>query len=417
MAKKVLIISYTFPPFPGIGGRRWVKFAKYLSKTGNHINVIACQNAFKVKSEWEKDAKEIMVQFLPLKYPKALITFPQHIWGKFLYKLGRFWVMLRTGGNYYDKTLFWKAKILQCASKCIIQNNIKNVIVTGAPFHLMHHVSELKTLFPQIKLVLDFRDFWTDDKSLGSLISLSEKRINKEKIMEHETLQKADCVFTVSDYMTQIIQKRCDTKKCFTLLNGFDPEDYSDIEEIPKTSGIINFIFTGNLYNNIENIFTPFCMALKKLKEEKRDIYSILRFHFYGSSSRESRVLVSSLNLEIITFSETIPLKKTLSLIKQSDYCMLFLNNTYSFSLSTKFCEYLGLNKSIVLFAEEGYASDYIKRNNLGCWINPKNSYSDILKLVENHKTLNGKVGPISEELRNIYSLPVISKTLESFLI
>ena len=38
--KHVLLISYSYPPYPGIGGRRWAKFSKYLSRLGFVIHVI-----------------------------------------------------------------------------------------------------------------------------------------------------------------------------------------------------------------------------------------------------------------------------------------------------------------------------------------------------------------------------------------
>jgi hypothetical protein len=48
--KTILIICYGFPPFPGIGGRRWAKFSKYLSSYGFNINVIASKNPFKTEN-------------------------------------------------------------------------------------------------------------------------------------------------------------------------------------------------------------------------------------------------------------------------------------------------------------------------------------------------------------------------------
>ena len=48
----ILLISYTFPPHPGIGGRRWAKFSKYLSKLNYIVHVIHVANPFDEDSLW-----------------------------------------------------------------------------------------------------------------------------------------------------------------------------------------------------------------------------------------------------------------------------------------------------------------------------------------------------------------------------
>ena len=53
MSKKILIISYTFPPSSKVGGRRWVKFAKYFVKNNNDVRIITSKN--KNESGWLKD--------------------------------------------------------------------------------------------------------------------------------------------------------------------------------------------------------------------------------------------------------------------------------------------------------------------------------------------------------------------------
>ena len=77
MNKKVLIVCYSFPPYPGIGGRRWAKFSKYIKLLGTEVFVISSKNPFNEKSNWTTDIEGINVTRLPLIYPKALISFPK----------------------------------------------------------------------------------------------------------------------------------------------------------------------------------------------------------------------------------------------------------------------------------------------------------------------------------------------------
>ena len=53
--KKILVVSYTFPPSPGIGGRRWAKFSKVLVQKGWDVDVIAAKITRDSESVWMKD--------------------------------------------------------------------------------------------------------------------------------------------------------------------------------------------------------------------------------------------------------------------------------------------------------------------------------------------------------------------------
>lgn len=416
MKKKVLIISFVFPPYPGIGGRRWAKFSKYLTELQTDVFVLACENPFPNKSEWTKDIERINVKRMPLKYPKALITFPKSLLGRINYKISVCFVQLFSKGNYYDKALFWKNQLLNEAKKIIELNDIKNIIVSGAPFHLMHHSLKLKDWNSNLNLIVDYRDLWTDDLSMSALSSMSQNRLKEELRIELEVLNKADCVITVSDFMTKKLQEKAHLKKAITILNGFDENDFVPFKDKNISNDVINFVFTGSLYKNIESVFIPFCEAVQKIKINEPDLYGKLSFNFYGSSDLSSIELVRKMNLDCIHFHSTISLNNVFETISNADYCMLFLNDTYSFSLSTKFCEYIGLRKSIVLFSKEGNASSFITSNKFGFWINPESTYDDLLNLL---KSKNKILLDQNFELnREKYSLKNITKELkESVLI
>ena len=55
---KILIVCYSFPPHPGIGGRRWAKFSKSLSLKGYDIFVVGAKNIYDEASSWSKDVDE-----------------------------------------------------------------------------------------------------------------------------------------------------------------------------------------------------------------------------------------------------------------------------------------------------------------------------------------------------------------------
>ena len=82
----ILIVCHTFPPEKGIGGRRWAKFAKYLSKDSYQVHVIT-----KKKPKYtDYDPKTFGLETTHIHevntfYPKILSKRPQNLWEKVKY--------------------------------------------------------------------------------------------------------------------------------------------------------------------------------------------------------------------------------------------------------------------------------------------------------------------------------------------
>lgn len=410
----ILIISYTFPPYPGIGGRRWAKFAKYLQRRGYVVHVICSENPYEKNSEWTRDTEGIDIHRLPLKYPKSLILFPNDVLGKIRYRWDKWSVQLFSTGNYYDRALFWKKQLTLKAQELIGKHRIKNVIATGAPFHILSHTVNLKAIFPKLNVIIDFRDLWTRDLSISGLASMSSRRLEKEMEMERSTVTHADHVISVADEMTKYFRSVSGKDNCHTIVNGFDEDDFAFLTPFTrKDVQRIKFVYTGNLYNDIDYVFLPFCHALGKLKTERSDLYAQVQFDFYGTYPKVYLDMVNDKNLDVIHFHSSIPLNQVLQKINEADYGLLFLNNTYSFSLSTKFCEYLALKKKIVLFSSEGQASDFICNHHLGYWIDPENTYEDLVNTILNKELEFNDVAGLREK----FSVNTITSELEKLFI
>ena len=80
---KILLVCYSFPPNPGVGGRRWAKFAKYLVKSGHYVEVINAKLTTDKLSTWSKDAQLLHeknhVHSLPTSYPEIININPNKI--------------------------------------------------------------------------------------------------------------------------------------------------------------------------------------------------------------------------------------------------------------------------------------------------------------------------------------------------
>lgn len=363
---KALIICFTFPPYPGIGGRRWAKFAKYLNREGVDIKVISAKKKKDGVSTWLTDIEEYKdrISYLPTHYPLILTTVPKTIIEKIRYKLALIYVKLLTKGNYYDYSVFWKRTLLHRVEK-EIKAGYHNIIVSCAPFTTAFYISELKEKYPNINLIVDFRDPWTDNETSFGFSTLGKKRMDFEKFKEYKTTQRADYIITVSDTMTYYFERLAsDNSKSLTLKNGFDSEDFGGLLNKSHANSQLRFIFTGTFYNKALHVLKSLCEALNDLKLSNKEIYKNLKFDFYGSVPTEFHSVVD--DIDIVSFNGSIGKDEVYKQIRESDVTMLFLTDDLNHSFSTKFYEYIAQKKPIAVFSKAGDTANFIEQNNLG---------------------------------------------------
>lgn len=374
--KNILLISYTFPPAVGIGGRRWAKFAKYLSRKGYMVYVITAKPSSDDISEWINDIKHpnISINYLPTNYPSILSKIPTTFFQKLAYRFWMIFFKCYSKGTLFDRAAFWRRPLEKKAFELIEQHNIKNIIVTIPPFKLAHHCITLKRKFSDINLIVDYRDPWTDNMSFHGFKDLKKKRLEYELSLENEVLINADIIITVAEDMTQKLIDRnvTDPLKFITINNGFDPEDIFSFEK-KQTDEKINFIYAGSLYSNLDYLIKPLLHKLKELKEKNILFYERLNFSFYGNQDQQLFELINKSGIDIFHLYGQIPLYNVFEKISQSDFCLLFSAPDHAFAFNTKFFEYLAYRKPIVLFSNNGKTSKFINVNKLGYTITPLN--------------------------------------------
>lgn len=235
--KKVLIITYYWPPAGGPGVQRWLKFVKYLPEFGIKPVVFIPQNAN--YPTLDKDlASEVSQDLEILKLP---ITEP-YKWASYFSKnktksissgmikpenkqglTERLLLYIR--GNFFipDARVGWVEPSVNFLSKYLKNNTIETVITTGPP-HSLHLIGrQLKKTF-EIQWIADFRDPWT---TIGyhKKLKLTEKAASKHKTLESKVLNEADRILTTS-YTTKKEFEQLTSKPITVITNGYDTDEH-----------------------------------------------------------------------------------------------------------------------------------------------------------------------------------------------
>ena len=233
--KKLLIITYYWPPAGGPGVQRWLKFVKYLPDFDVQPIVFVPENPTYpiVDSNLvaEVSDKAIILK-TPIFEPYQLASFlsknkakkissgiiPNQKKQSFLEK-----VMLWVRGNLFipDARVFWVKPSVAYLEKYIRENEI-DIIITSGPPHSLHLIGlELKQKM-NLKWLADFRDPWTTIGYHKSL-RLSQYAAKKHKQLESQVLNSADTIIVTSK-TTKAEFKALTTKPIEVITNGFDVE-------------------------------------------------------------------------------------------------------------------------------------------------------------------------------------------------
>ena len=356
---KILIISFTFPPQSGIGGRRWAKFAKYFVKNEHQIKVIAAASLNR-DSFWIGDLEKYEgdVIRIPSKSPIILRSQPKSILQRIQYRLAILKMKLSYKGNYYDHSAGWGERILPAVDS-LIAEGYTTIIASGGPFAHMSIFPTLKSRYgEQLKLISDFRDPWTSNKTSFGYDEISDRRLNYEVSLEESVIAASDVVVSVADQMTDYFKSKGRGNGTFsTLVNGFDPDE---VMPLPKRDNeILRIAFVGTVYIKTIRHIQALGVAMETLQPKAQ-----IQIDFYGEMSTQIQsVLKEMTNVQV---QGKVSLKEAKEAIYGADVAMLILTDDITYSFSTKFCEYVASETPIWVISESGGTAEFVVSHNIG---------------------------------------------------
>ena len=300
--KKLLIITYYWPPAGGPGVQRWLKFVKYLPEFDIQPIVYVPENPtypiVDAHLETEVSDKAIILKnkifepyqlasFLSKNKTKKISSgiIPNQKKQSFLEKL-----MLWVRGNLFipDARIFWVNPSVAYLEKYIRENEI-DMIVTSGPPHSLHLIGlELKQKL-NLKWLADFRDPWTTIGYHKSL-RLSNYAAKRHKQLEHQVLNSADTIIVTSKTTKSEFQA-ITSKPIAVITNGFD------VEKVEKQTLDIKFSLAhiGSFLSERNPLIL--WESLVELLQEIPDFKSHLEIKLMGAVSQEVLETISQFGL------------------------------------------------------------------------------------------------------------------------
>lgn len=365
--KRVLVITYYWPPSGGSGVQRWLKTSKYLPQSGWEPVIYTPENpdVNSVDESLLKDVSpELKVIKRKIREPYAAYKFltgkkkGEHLQANIVSSEKKGFVQklsahIRANWFIPDPRCWWIGPSVKYLSKLIEGGERFDAVISTGPPHSMHLIArEIHKVF-NIPWIADFRDPWTRIfyfKHLG----LSAKSLRKHKELERSVIAEADRVTVVSSQMkTEFSQGDFETfrDKVEIIPNGYDPEDFDSVKKAPDAEGKFVVAHTGLMPEsaNPDKLWKVLGDMAKSDKDLKEKLMIVTMGQTDGSVKKDIAENGLSDNFKDLGY---VPHAQSVAWQKRADILLLPLRKEEESKaiLTGKFFEYLASGNNILAF-------------------------------------------------------------------
>ena len=408
--KKVLIVTYAWPPSGGSGAQRWLKFVKYLPDFGWDPIIVTPENPQFIVQDTafvkEVQSMKIKVIKIPIWEPYGLFkklsqymcqtkafTDPSTMADKQKNCFNQLACWIR--GNMFipDAKIFWIKPATKKIIK-IIQAQSVDVMVTTGPPHSLHLIGwRIKKALPWLA---DFRDPWSTWDML-QYFRLTPLAKYWHQCLEKKVLTKADKVLTVSKSWQADLQKTAGNKVA-VVTNGFDEADFINYKGDGYCFSQFSISHMG-LLNGFRNL-SVFWQVLAACCKEDTDFHNTLIVNLIGQITPEIKQDIPATVASKVRLVPYLPHAQIIQAYEHSTVLLLIQNQSHNIQghIPGKFFEYLGAKKPILLLGnEKSELADLIQYLKCGVvcnWQDKVGIRQALKKLFQDHR--QGKKLPVA---------------------
>jgi len=355
--KRVLIITYYWPPSGGAGVQRWLKFVKYLRDFGIEPIIYTPSNPEMPVEDYSL-LKDI---------PQNVEIIQQPIWEPYTWY--KRWVgvkpseKINTGflsetekpkktesigvwirGNFFipDARCFWIQPSIRFLKKYLKENPVEAIISTGPP-HSMHRIALGITKSMNIPWIADFRDPWTNIDFYDQLM-LTAWADKRHHLMELEVIQNAQHIVTVTSADAKDFMAK-GAKAATQITNGFDDEFKSDVDQ-DKAFSLVHVGSIPPARNH-----TSLWKAISNLQKEQPSFSQDFQLQLIGKTDISVKKSVQEWNIEHnIEFVPYLAHDEAVLRQQKAQVLLLLINDSRNAKsiLTGKFFEYLAARRPIL---------------------------------------------------------------------
>jgi len=343
-ARKLVVLTYYWPPSGGSGVQRWVYFTHYLKTLGWEPIVITVDPE---QASYPQEDKSLQALTKDIRVIRTATREPIRGYARWFGKgsipqgevpqqhfFQRIAAFIR--GNFFipDARKGWIPFAQKALRTILEKESIEWVISTGPPHSTHLTVESLRHTF-NFRWLVDFRDPWSELFYNRQFYRLPFA-VRKDRAYEQVILQHADAVLTtVGGELHQQLQVKAPKQRFFALPNGFDANAFAQHQRSQR-QGEFHLVYTGLLTRN-----QAYPALLKALQQMKNGLP--LRVSLAGQMELSLvKALQTALPEATIDYHGYLPHAQALTLMHSADVLINFIfEGAHKQMISGKLLEYM----------------------------------------------------------------------------
>ncbi len=339
--RKVLVITYYWPPTGGSGVQRWLKFAKYLPTEGWQPVIYTPSNPEQLavdESLLEEVPSTVEVLKRPIREPYAIyhkLTGRDSEKGAGVNPINsqkksrKQKLMLWVRSNFFvpDPRAGWVKPSVKFLKEYLREHPVDVIVTTGPP-QSVHLIGRNLKRATGVPWVADFRDPWTKMFYFKDLPLLPWVR-RRHFRLEKSVLDEASAIVSVTPRVRADFASMTSTP-VHLITNGYDEQDFAT--PLPeRTDGKFRVVHTGLFASDGNPV--ELWNALARLCSESEDFASRLEIRLAGKVDPEIVEAITDAGLgDKLILLGYLPHPESVTELRQADVILLPLRHGPEYS-------------------------------------------------------------------------------------
>lgn len=373
--RRLLVVSYYFPPDPSVGGNRWAAMVPYLREAGHDVTVLTTSAYGTLPDDTgvvrTGDLQTSATLRRVLRRPPLVADPTAGAKGGAIAAVeGPPPAFLNQGIVPDAHAVTWLPTAVPAARRIVRERGIECVITSAPP----DSVALLPLMLGRDRpaWVADFRDGWRFEPLRGDWPTKPQDAIDAR--LERRVARSAEAVIGATRPIAEDFASRLGAHAAH-IPNGWDPRLDADVAraELPEAEpGTIRIVHTGQLSGPRGRDPRPLFAAMRRLVDERGDDARRLRLVLVGGLDADEERMLAELDVrDLVQVVGQRPRVGAVAAQRDADALLLLTSPGHRSQATGKLYEYLTAARPIIALADGNEAARVIAQTGTGVSVPP----------------------------------------------